>query len=165
MINVIFQATLAADPQQDTRNTKSSAHVYLSLCGKLDAKDPNNEQYKKSLFIQGSVWGKLAELCMNNLKKGNHILVFGTLYDVSTNESNGKVYLNTSMNITSFEFLDRTGNAQNAQQQQPAPQPAVTQQVMPPAMNTNNGDVQAPPWMQAGGAQAAGSQNLAAAFF
>ena len=165
MINVIFQATLTADPQQDTRNTKSSAHVYLSLCGKLDAKDPNNEQYKKSLFIQGSVWGKLAELCMNNLKKGNHILVFGTLYDVSTNESNGKVYLNTSMNITSFEFLDRTGNAQNAQQQQPTPQPAVTQQVMPPAMNTNNGDVQTPPWMQAGGAQAAGSQNLAAAFF
>lgn len=164
MINVIFQATLTADPQQDTRNTKNSAHVYLSLCGKLDAKDPNNEQYKKSLFIQGSVWGKLAELCMNNLKKGNHILVFGTLYDVSTNESNGKVYLNTSMNITSFEFLDRAGNTQNAQQQ-PAPQPTVTQQVMPPAMNTNNGDVQAPPWMQAGGAQAAGSQNLAAAFF
>ena len=125
MINVIFQATLTADPQQDTRNTKNSAHVYLSLCGKLDAKDPNNEQYKKSLFIQGSVWGKLAELCMNNLKKGNHILVFGTLYDVSTNESNGKVYLNTSMNITSFEFLDRAGNAQNAQQL-PAPQPAVS---------------------------------------
>ena len=163
MINVIFQATLTADPQQDTRNTKNSAHVYLSLCGKLDTKDPNNEQYKKSLFIQGSVWGKLAELCMSNLKKGSHILVFGTLYDVNTNESNGKVYINTSMNITSFEFLDRTGNTQNAQQQT-APQP-VAQQVMPPAMNTNNGDVQAPPWMQAGGAQATGSQNLAAAFF
>lgn len=163
MINVIFQATLTADPQQDTRNTKNSAHVYLSLCGKLDAKDPNNEQYKKSLFIQGSVWGKLAELCVSNLKKGSRILVFGTLYDVSTNESNGKVYLNTSMNITSFEFLDRAGNTQNVQQQA-APQP-VTQQVAPPVINNDNGDVLAPPWMQAGEAQATDSKNLAAAFF
>lgn len=170
MINVVFQATLMEDPRQDTKSNKSnSMHVFLNISGKMDAKDPQNDRYKKALFMQGSVWGRLAENCMTYLKKGAHILVFGTLYDVSTNESNGKTYLNTSVNINNIEFLDRANNnttTNNAIQNQPVqnnqmgmmpPQPQVQQ-------NMNNGEVQAPPWMQQG-ASMGGGNNLAASFF
>lgn len=152
MISMTFQATLAADPVEDTKNTFQSKHVYLRLAGKMGAKDPENPQYKKTLFMQGSLWGSTAETALNSLKKGSRILVFADIYDIASNESNGKVFTNTSININRFEFLDaRTGDntaahvsapaASAMPQQQGGYASAVNMQATPTATN-----VQPPAW-------------------
>ena len=160
MINVIFQANLVEDPTEDAKNTFQNKHVFLRLAAKMGVNDPANPQYKKTLFMQGSLWGKQAETALSNLKKGSKILVFGTIYDVANNESNGKTYLNTSINIERFEFMDaKTNNntqtvsaAQSTTAVQGGYAAAVNmgaapqQQMVPPTTN-----VQAPAWTMAGG--------------
>lgn len=168
MINVIFQANLVADPTEDAKNTFQSKHVFLRLAAKMGANDPDAPQYKKTLFMQGSLWGKQAENALNSLRKGSKILVFGTIYDIANNENGGKIYLNTSINIERFEFLD--AKTDNNTQASAAPSAtamhggyatavnmaASPQQVVPPTTN-----VQAPAWTTMAG----GTTPMAANFF
>ena len=152
MVTMIFKANLITDPVQvENKNGNSNMHVRLRLGAKVAAKDPNSN-YLKSIILDGSLWGRQAELAMSSLHKGSNILVYATVYDiVANNGSDGKTYINTSLNITSFEFLDSRVESSNIQAAAPAsvPQTPVntTQITNNPMLNNNitNGSFTQPP--------------------
>lgn len=170
MVTMIFKANLITDPVQvENRNGNSSMHVRLRLGAKVAAKDPNSN-YLKSIVLDGSLWGKQAELAMSSLHKGSNILVYATVYDIAANNgSDGKTYINTSLNITNFEFLDARTESVNTQ----APAAAVQQTPVNTAQATNNpmlnnnitsgSFTQPPAWATAQAAQTAAPTNVATA--
>lgn len=171
MVTMIFKANLITDPVQvENKNGNSNMHVRLRLGAKVAAKDPNSN-YLKSIILDGSLWGRQAELAMSSLHKGSNILVYATVYDiVANNGSDGKTYINTSLNITSFEFLDSRVESNNAQAAAPASSPQTpvnaSQTTNNPMLSNNvtNGSFTQPPaWATAQAAQTAAPTNVATA--
>lgn len=169
MVTMIFKANLITDPVQvESKNGNSSMHVRLRLGAKVAAKDPNSN-YLKSIVLDGSLWGKQAELAMSSLRKGSNILVYATVYDIAANNgSDGKTYINTTLNITSFEFLDARTESANTQAPAAASQTPVNtaQATNNPMLNNNvaSGSFTQPPaWATAQAAQSAAPTNAAPA--
>lgn len=68
-----------------------------------DFKDKNGN--KVTDFLNCQIWGKLAEICANNLSKGRLVAVEGSVY-IDTYEKDGEKRKTTRINCQSVKFLD-----------------------------------------------------------
>lgn len=125
-------ARLIMDPVvKQLDNGRAVTNLRLSM--KMDKKGEDN--YYKSIIIDGSVWGKAGELAASSLTKGSRIYIScGSVYDIAANEANGNVYVNINVTIEKFDFVDtKTDNSANTQQtaQQAMPQMPMQQSQAP----------------------------------
>lgn len=80
-------------------------------------KDKNDN--KVTDFLNCQVWGKLAEVCANNLGKGRLVAIEGSVY-IDTYEKDGEKRKATRINCQSVKFLDWP-----KQQREPGGEPAL----------------------------------------
>ena len=108
---VILLGRLVADPE--VRYTQSGKVV----CQFTLAVDDNYGENKTTSFVKIVVWGKIGELCGNNLTKGQRAIVDGRLQirSYEAKDGSGKRWV-TEIIAGSVQFIDRksTGHQNNA---------------------------------------------------
>ncbi len=107
---VILVGTLGSDPKSSTsREGKGFATLSLATNRYWRNKDGNLE--RKTDWHKVNVWGKKAELCIENLKKGASVCVEGFLSTYETDDGGQKRW-QTSVNAEEVNFLIRGGKNQ-----------------------------------------------------
>lgn len=112
MNSVILIGRLASEPS--IRHLEASG---MSVCDFRLAVDKNFSREKKAQFeaagkptadfIRIVVWGKLAELCSNYLKKGMRCAVNGSISTSSYNGKDGERKYSVDVVAKNVEFLER----------------------------------------------------------
>ena len=93
-----------------------SAVAKLQLVNSTKFKSASGEQKEESCFISGSIFGKMAEVANQYLKKGSKIFINAELKQ-ETWEKDGAKQSRHTLKIDSFEMLDsKTDNQTQAQQ-------------------------------------------------
>lgn len=108
---VIIRGRLTKDPE--VRTTGSGKKVCnFSIANDTGYKDA--EGNSKTIFMDVTVWGSLAEICEKHLSKGRMVLVTGAL-DVNNWEKDGVKHRSTYIRASEVEFLDypKSDNAQS----------------------------------------------------
>lgn len=87
MVNKVFlQGRLTADPEVSmTRNGKKVANFSVAVERPFKGQDGN----RKTDFLKCETWGRNAETVERFFKKGNMILVVGSMYQDSYTDNNG----------------------------------------------------------------------------
>ena len=98
-----------------TPEVKYTANAKV-VCQFTIAVDDSYGENKTTSFIPIVVWGKVAEVCGNNLDKGHRVVINGRLQIRSYADKDGATRYATEVIANSVEFIERRGN--NAQQQQ-----------------------------------------------
>ena len=104
MNKVIISGRLTRDC--DVRYT-TSGKVVCQFTLAVDRPFTNQDGQKEADFINIVVWGKIAELCGNNLAKGHRALVEGRLQIRSYDAKDGGKRYVTEVVANSVEFLER----------------------------------------------------------
>ncbi len=104
MNKVILTGNLGADP--DSRYTPDGKAVTTFDIAVSDGYGDNQKTY----WFKIVSWGKLAETCANNLKKGRKVLVEGKLVSRSYETQDGQKRKVTEIVAGHVEFLDRSGD-------------------------------------------------------
>ncbi len=112
MTNIaIIRGRLTKDPE--VRTTGSGKKVCnFSIANDTGYKDADGNS--KTIFMDVTVWGSLAEICEKHLSKGRMVLVTGAL-DVNNWEKDGVKHRSTYIRASEVEFLDypKSDNAQS----------------------------------------------------
>ena len=112
MTNIaILRGRLTKDPEvRTTGNGKKVCN--FSIANDTGYKDA--EGNSKTIFMDVTVWGSLAEICEKHLSKGRMVLVTGAL-DVNNWEKDGVKHRSTYIRASEVEFLDypKSDNAQS----------------------------------------------------
>ena len=96
-----------------------SALAKLNLVNGSKYKAQDGTQKEESCFIEGVVFGRLAEVANQYLHKGSKIYVVAELKQDTWTDNEGKNRSKHSLKIDSFEMLDSKPNDGNSQQSQP----------------------------------------------
>ena len=104
MNKIIISGRLVRDC--DVRYT-TSGKVVCQFTLAVDRPFTNQDGQKEADFINIVVWGKIAELCGNNLAKGHRALVEGRLQIRSYDAKDGGKRYVTEVVANSVEFLER----------------------------------------------------------
>ncbi len=108
---VILVGRLGRDPE--TRYTGSGQAVCnFSLATDETYKDRNGERQKRTEWHRISVWGKLAEICQQYLKKGSLVYVEGRIQSREWQDKEGQK--RTSFEIVANNFRMLGGRAEGA---------------------------------------------------
>lgn len=103
--NFSIIGNLTRDPEIKT--IKRDGKEDLSVCNfGIGANKPGDD--KKPLFIETTVFGKLAEACEKYLKKGSFIFAEGELdYDTWEDKETKKKMSKISLTASKVQFLDK----------------------------------------------------------
>lgn len=114
-------------------SSSGSAVARLNLVNNSKYKTQAGEQREETCFIEGAVFGKLAEVASQYLKKGSKIYVVAELKQDAWQDQNGQNRSKHSLKIESFEMLDSKPNDNQGQrsQSQNNYQPKQQQQDVP----------------------------------
>ncbi len=104
MNKVILIGRLTKDP--DVRITPSQKLVATFTLA-VDRSFLNQQGQREADFIPVVVWGKTAELCGNNLTKGNRLLVEGRLQIRNFDAKDGSKHWVTEVISEHVEFIER----------------------------------------------------------
>ena len=115
---VIGVYRLAAEPELKFLST-GSALAKLNLVNGSKYKAQDGTQREESCFIEGVVFGRLAEVASQYLHKSSKIYVVAELKQDTWTDNEGKNRSKHSLKIDSFEMLDSKPNDGNSQQSQP----------------------------------------------
>ncbi len=116
-----------ADPVlRETNNGKKCCNFTIAVQRRLP-KNATEEQKKNNAdFIRCTAWNDRAVDISKRGKKGAKILVKGE-YHTSRNEKDGKVYNNTELWVNHYEFMSKSGGADDKKDAEaPADAPAET---------------------------------------
>ena len=113
--------------------SSGSAVAKLNLVNSSKYKGQDGTQKEDTCFIEGTVFGKLAEVANQYLKKGSKIYVVADLKQESWTTSDGQNKSKHTLKIDSFEMLDSKPNDNQGQrsQSQSNYQPKQQQQELP----------------------------------
>ena len=95
-----------------------SALAKLNLVNSSKYKAQDGSQKEENCFIEGSVFGRLAEVANQYLKKGSKIYVVAELKQDTWTDNEGKNRSKHSLKIESFEMLDSKTNSNQSQPNQ-----------------------------------------------
>ena len=96
-----------------------SAVAKVSLVNSSKYKTQSGEQKKDTCFIDGSVFGKSAEILNQYCSKGSKIYIIGDLVQETWTVQDGTNRSIHKIKIESFEFLDSKQDNQSQPKQQP----------------------------------------------
>ena len=117
-MNNINTVTLSGNltKRPEIRSTAKSMVANLSIANNVYRKGAG-EKNQKVNFIEAVVWGKLAEICCQNLDKGSHVVVSGKL-DWQSWEKDGQKRSTVKINADDVEFVGKVpGQPEKAEQQ------------------------------------------------
>jgi single-strand DNA-binding protein len=110
---VILVGRLAQDPEvRYTKTEKAVASFSLAV-----NRFAGQGQKEATDFIPIVAWDKLAEICGNNLTKGQRVLVDGRLQIRSYETTDGQKRRSAEVIAQSIEFLERKGQSAGAPNQ------------------------------------------------
>ena len=92
-----------------------SAVAKLNLVNSSKYKAQDGTQKEESCFIEGTVFGRLAEVANQYLHKGSKIYVVAELKQDTWSDNEGKNRSKHSLKIDSFEMLDSKPNDNQSQ--------------------------------------------------
>ena len=96
-----------------------SALAKLNLVNGSKYKAQDGAQKEENCFVEGVVFGRLAEVANQYLHKGSKIYVVAELKQDTWTDNEGKNRSKHSLKIDSFEMLDSKPNDGKSQQSQP----------------------------------------------
>ncbi len=102
----------------------------IGLVNSSKYKTQSGEQKEESCFIDGSIFGKMAEIANQYLHKGSKIFVDAELKQESW-EKDGQKFSKHTLKINSFEMLDSKQDNQGQSNQQPKQQDTYQPQEIP----------------------------------
>ena len=111
-----------------------SALAKLNLVNGSKYKAQDGSQKEESCFMEGVIFGRLAEVANQYLHKGSKIYVVAELKQDTWTDNEGKNRSKHSLKIDSFEMLDSKPNDVSSQQSQP-------KQYQKPAVNIPEIDI------------------------
>jgi len=108
MLNkTLVVARLTKDPEM--RYTPSGeAVINLRLASSRYYKSKTGEKKEETCFLTAVVWGKRAENCNTQLKKGSAVFIEGRLQSRSWEGQDGKKNYATDLLVEDIQFMDRT---------------------------------------------------------
>jgi single-strand DNA-binding protein len=108
MLNkIVIIGNITKDPE--VRYTPSGAAVCnLRIASSRVWKDKAGEKKEETCFVTVVVWGKRAENCAEQLKKGVPVFIEGRLQSRSWDDANGKKQYATEIVAENIQFLNRT---------------------------------------------------------
>lgn len=110
MNNVILIGRLTKDPVLKYIPVTGTPVTTFTLA--IDREYKNKDGEKETDFIPIQAFGKLAEVCANNLEKGRLIAVQGSIR-VETSEKDGEKRTFTKVHISKMNFLDSKKQVSN----------------------------------------------------
>ena len=138
---VLLMGNLGRDPE--VRFTAGGTAVAnFSIATNESWKDKNGQQQEKTEWHRIVVWGKLAELCGEYLKKGRQAFIEGRLQTREWTDKEGKKQYSTEIVANNVQFIG--GRPDGAGPSAGAPSAANTQSAQP-NYGPPPGDDQAPP--------------------
>lgn len=78
--------------------------------------DRKGEKVTQTEWHQVIAWGKLAEMCQSQLKKGKKVAVIGKLTWYSNNDTDGKKYPQANVQANEMHVLQKAESTQHDQQ-------------------------------------------------
>lgn len=130
---VILIGRLGQDPE--LKYTPSgSAVANFSLATSESWNDKSGEKQEKTEWHRIVVWGKLAELCSQYLKKGRQAFIEGSLETRTWDNKEGVKMYTTEVKARGVQFLDSNDHhaqKQQSQDTQPAQAPTFTADDIP----------------------------------
>lgn len=112
MNKVILIGRLTKDPE--LRFTAGSGVAVTTFTLAVDRNFSNQQGEKTADFIPIVVWRKLAEVCANNLTKGQQIAVSGRIQTRSWDGNDGKKRWATEVVADEIKFLSRPSSSSAA---------------------------------------------------
>lgn len=109
MNKVILIGRLTKDPE--LRFTAGSGVAVTTFTLAVDRNFSNQQGEKTADFIPIVVWRKLAEVCANNLTKGQQIAVSGRIQTRSWDGNDGKKRWATEVVADEIKFLSRPSSS------------------------------------------------------
>lgn len=114
---VILVGRLGQDPE--LKYTPSGKAVCnMSLATSEEWNDDSGKKNERTEWHRIVVWGKLAELCDQYLKKGRQAFIEGSLQTRSWDDKNGVKKYTTEINARGVQFLDSNDHQDQKQQAQ-----------------------------------------------
>ncbi len=101
---VILVGRLGGDPEMRYTNT-GMAVGKLNIATSENWTDKNSQKQERTEWHRIVVWGKLAEICNQYLKKGRQIYVEGRLQTRSWDDKNGTKRYTTEVVASTVQFL------------------------------------------------------------
>ena len=98
--------------------SSGSAVAKLNLVNSSKYKAQDGTQKEENCFIEGTVFGRLAEVANQYLHKGSKIYVVAELKQDTWQDNEGKNRSKHSLKIDSFEMLDSKPNDNQGQRSQ-----------------------------------------------
>jgi single-strand DNA-binding protein len=98
-----------------------AAVAKLQLVNSTKFKSASGEQKEESCFISGSIFGKMAEIANQYLKKGSKIFIDAELKQETWIDKDEKKQSRHSLKIASFEMLDSKSDNQSQPAQKKEP--------------------------------------------
>lgn len=110
---VMLMGNLTRDPEM--RHTQTGASVVeFGIAINETWKDKNTgEKREKTCFVDCKAWGRVGEVINEYMSKGRSIYVEGNL-DFEQWEQEGQKRSKLKVNVTSFQFIDGKGDAQQS---------------------------------------------------
>ena len=102
MNKVILVGRLTRDPEVRVTQTGKSVATFTIAVDRF-----SSQGQREADFIPIVVWGKIAEVCGNNLAKGRKVLVDGRLQVRNYEDKTGQKRYVTEVIAQSVEFLER----------------------------------------------------------
>ena len=110
MNKVILMGNLVADPElRTTQSGKSAATFRIAV--RRNFKNQSGEY--ESDFLRCLAFGSTADVIGKYFVKGSRILVEGSIQTSSWDKNDGTKGYSTDIFVTSIEFVDRRGDAQD----------------------------------------------------
>ena len=83
MQKIFIRGNLTADPilsHREWTDTETGEILKASVCNFTVAADDSHSENKRTEFFRVTVWRRFGEICAESLKKGQSVLVFGSVY-------------------------------------------------------------------------------------
>ena len=119
MNTCIIIGRLTRDPMAGTTRGTSN---YTKFSVAVDRDYKNAEGDRPVDFFDVICWGKLAEVCANNLTKGRLVCLSCSMYSSSYNDDQDKTHRSWSIRANTVDFLDSKKSA--GTEESPAPPPS-----------------------------------------
>jgi len=136
---VILVGHLGQDPQVKVLPSGGKvANFSVATNEKWTAKDGTKQE--KTEWTRITVWGKLAEICEQYLRKGRLVYVEGRLETTKWQDKEGKDRFTTGVQAQVVQFLGSSGQSQEQHDSPPPAQSQAKPGFEPPSTYNNETD-------------------------
>jgi single-strand DNA-binding protein len=116
---VIAIGRLGQDPDTKTTPTGSVVSNFSMAVSETWNDKKTGQKQERTEWIRVVVWGKLAELSDQYLRKGSQVYIEGKLSTRSWEDEEGNKRYTTEVNASVIQFLDSKKDSESSQQGKP----------------------------------------------